>query len=89
MNNGPIKVLLVEDNPGDARLLREMLAEGYDTPVELIHAERLADALQHLQDNSFDVILLDLSLPDAHGLDTITSVCKQTLSVPIVVLSWK
>jgi signal transduction histidine kinase len=87
MSVGPIKVLLVEDNPGDARLLREMLAEGYGSPFELTHAERLAAARQHLQDNCFDVILLDLSLPDAHGLDTITSVYKEAPSVPVVVLT--
>lgn len=62
-------LLLVEDNPGDARLLREMLNESGSHDIELIHAERMGDAEAHLAAHTVDIILLDLGLPDAQGLD--------------------
>ena len=61
-----IKVLmLVEDNPGDARLLREMLKEQGTHKTDLIHVESMGEAERRLAGNSFDAILLDLGLPDA------------------------
>ncbi len=87
MKNGPIKVLLVEDNPGDARLMRETLAEVTSAQFELTHVERLADALQRLADSQFDVVLSDLTLPDSRGLDTFTRVHAEAPAVPIVVLT--
>ena len=80
-----IRILLVEDNPGDARLLREFLADVENTPFDPVHVERLGNALQRLRNERFDVILLDLSLPDAQGLETITRAYKQ--GAPIVVLT--
>jgi signal transduction histidine kinase len=73
-------VLLVEDNPGDARLLREMLPSGFD----LTHVERLDEALKAC--GSVDVVLLDLSLPDSHGLDTFRKV-HAAADVPVLVLT--
>jgi len=80
-----IRILLVEDNPADAQLLREFLAEVENTDFELVRVERLGDALQRLGNERFDVMLLDLSLPDAQGLETVTRVYKQ--GAPIVVLT--
>ena len=64
-----IKVLLlVEDNPGDARLLREMFNEEGAHSTELTHAECMKDAERHLAEREVDIILLDLGLPDAEGV---------------------
>jgi DNA-binding response OmpR family regulator len=61
-------VLLVEDNLGDARLLREMLNEQYSFNTQLTHLECMSDAETHLAEHAVDIILLDLGLPDAQGL---------------------
>ncbi len=82
-----IRVLLVEDNRADARLMREMLAEAHPYRFDLIHVERIHGALKHVAQGIVDVILLDLSVPDAHGLDTIKLVCAEASHVPIVVLT--
>jgi DNA-binding response OmpR family regulator len=87
MNGDPIKVLLVEDNAGDARLLREFLKEPQGSPFELVHVDRLSEALNSLRVAPFGVILLDLSLPDAYGLDTIGRLRGHAANVPIVVLT--
>jgi signal transduction histidine kinase/DNA-binding NarL/FixJ family response regulator len=87
MNALPIKVLLVEDNPGDARLLREALAELSSARFELTHVHRLSEALRRVDEDRFEIILLDLSLPDAHGLDTVVWVHGQVPHLPIVVLT--
>jgi signal transduction histidine kinase len=83
----PIKVLLVEDNPGDARLLREALAETARTRFDWTHVDRLAEALRRLEEERFDIILLDLSLPDAQGLDAVVWAHGQVAHLPIVVLT--
>jgi two-component system NtrC family sensor kinase len=87
MGNEPIKVLLVEDNPGDADLIRLALAEVAPAPFQLTHVERLGAARQRLREERFDVVLLDLALPDSLGLDTLVGVQSQAPTVPIVVLS--
>ena len=79
-----MRVLLVEDNDDDALLIREMLSE---TTLEIERAERLSTALERLAKGRFDAVLLDLSLPDAFGLDTISHVVRQAPGVPIVVLT--
>lgn len=84
----PIRVLLVEDNPGDARLLQEAVAEvGASGLVQLVHVDRLKEALNRLSAETFDVVLLDLSLPDEQGLATVTRTHAHAPAVPIVVLS--
>ena len=79
-----MRILLVEDNEDDALLIRETLSEA---TLEITRAERLSDALEQLAKARFDAILLDLSLPDAHGLNTIGRVLGQAPGVPIVVLT--
>jgi len=79
-----MRVLLVEDNEDDALLIRETLSE---TTIEIERAERLSTALEHLATGSFDAVLLDLSLPDARGLDTIGRVHSLAPGVPVVVLT--
>jgi two-component system, cell cycle sensor histidine kinase and response regulator CckA len=87
MIHHPIKILLIEDNPGDVLLLQETLSEITFVELELVHVERLATALQQLQSDEFDVILLDLVLPDSEGLDTFLQIQAQTPTTPIVVLT--
>ncbi|MEO7332290.1 MAG: ATP-binding protein [Minicystis sp.] len=86
--SSPIRILLVEDNPGDARLLRELISEDRQMRTEVIHVEHLAKAFEVLASSAgFDVILLDLSLPDARGLETVIKTSAFAPSVPIVVLT--
>ncbi len=82
-----MRVLLVEDNPGDARLLREALVDAGSGRVELTHVERLSTALQRLDKEHFDVILLDLSLSDERGLETLKRAREQKPEVPVIVLT--
>ena len=82
-----IRVLLVEDNPGDARLLREVVRDAEGAHIHLTHVDTLGKALARLDADQFDVVMLDLSLPDADGLDTLVRTHAQAPSVPIVVLT--
>ena len=83
-----ITLLLVEDNPGDARLVEILLSE-VDPPAgfDIVHAERLGEALERLDQQAFDVILLDLSLPDCSGLETVSRTRAAAPRTPMVVLS--
>jgi len=81
------KVLLIEDSPGDARLLREALREVTPPPVELIHAERFDTGLEYLGKENFAAVLLDLSLPDTRGIDTVVRMQREVGAMPIVVLT--
>jgi signal transduction histidine kinase len=85
--DAPVRILLVEDNPGDARLLRYTLQEAQSLRFELSHAERLSDALDRVRAEPADVVLLDLSLPDAHGMDTVARMLEAAPAVPIIVLT--
>jgi diguanylate cyclase (GGDEF)-like protein/PAS domain S-box-containing protein len=82
-----LKVLVIEDNPGDARLLREMFKEQVSQNVELTHVARMVDAETHLAQRTFDVILLDLGLPDAQGLAAVQRARTAALRVALVVLT--
>ncbi|MFH1037931.1 MAG: ATP-binding protein [PVC group bacterium] len=86
MSDKAIKILLVENNPGDARLIREMLTEARGK-FELEHVDRLSIALERLTQDRIDVVLLDLGLPDSLGLDTFLRVHAQAPQVPVVVMS--
>jgi signal transduction histidine kinase len=80
-------VLLVEDDPGDARLLREMFSEGLSFKMELTCVGYMAEAEKHLAANAIDVVLLDLGLPDAQGLIAIRRARAAAPGVPLVVLT--
>jgi two-component system cell cycle sensor histidine kinase/response regulator CckA len=87
MDKQPIKILLIEDNPADARLIREMLVDTKGESFETVIADRLFAGLTCLASNAFDVILLDLSLPDSQGSDTFMKVRERAAGVPIVLLT--
>ncbi len=82
-----IHVLLVEDNPGDARLLREAVKDAAGISISLVHEQTLECALKRLDGEAFDVIMLDLSLPDAEGLETLERTHAHAPNLPIVVLT--
>ncbi|WP_228282411.1 response regulator [Rubrobacter tropicus] len=83
-----VGVLLVEDNPGDARLVEIMLSEpGLMWDFEISHTARLGDAVEELERSEFDVVLLDLSLPDSQGMETVERVRTVASRTPVVVLS--
>jgi two-component system, cell cycle sensor histidine kinase and response regulator CckA len=82
-----MKILLVEDNPGDVRLLQEFLWDVASVEFELKQAQQLDEALRFLQQEIFDVILLDLLLPDSHGLETFIKIHHQASAIPIIVLT--
>ncbi len=84
---GPIRVLLVEDNPGDARLILEMLREVQGETFELLQVNRLELALEQLSAAGVDVVLLDLGLPDSQGLATFERTLRGTTTEPIIVIS--
>jgi signal transduction histidine kinase len=87
MENKPIRLLAVEDNPGDFRLVQEMLSEAVNTRFTVQHVNRFSAAVEYILKGNLDVILLDLSLPDTQGLETFRSVYEKTTEVPIVVLT--
>ena len=82
-----IKVLLIEDNPGDIRFIQEMLGEADGARFELEHVDRLAAGLVRLAANDVGVVLLDLGLPDSQGFATFAKAYAQAPRVPIVVMS--
>ncbi len=81
------KILLIEDNPGDVRLVREYLQERHATPLQVHTADRRSAGLSMMADLNPDIVLLDLSLPDSHGLATFLAFQQQAPDMPIVVFS--
>lgn len=86
MNSQPVRVLLVEDNPGDARLIREALRDARGTDITIEVAGTLAAGLAGMLADA-DVLLLDLSLPDAFGIDTFRRAHAAAPQLPIIVLT--
>jgi len=87
MNQGLINIMLIEDNPGDARLISELLKDGRREFYQLAHVDRLSRGIDHLKQGPMDIVLLDLNLPDCTGLDGLTNVTCVAKQVPIIVLT--
>jgi signal transduction histidine kinase len=87
MREKPLQVLLVEDNAGDVRLLREMFSKERRDAFELTHLLRMSEAETHLAKGGVDIVLLDLGLPDGHGLDTVRRAHAAAPEVPVIVLT--
>ena len=83
----PLQVLLLEDNPGDARLIAEAVAEADGAPFTLEQVDRLATALARLDQGGVDIILSDLTVPDSTGWNTFVRLRAHASNVPIVVIS--
>ena len=84
---GAFHILLVEDNPGDARLTQELLRETNTITFETVHVVSLDAALKALDQRDFDIVLLDLSLGDASGIDIVKRMREHCPTVPLIVLS--
>lgn len=87
MNVKCIRVLLIEDNQGDALLIRKMLKEVKTTRFKVKHAEKLNQGLEYLKKIDFDIILLDLALPDSRGIETFNLTNQQAPNLPIIILT--
>ena len=83
----PIRVLLVENNPGDARIIVEMLREVDEGLFHLQSVDRLEPALKRLGRAAVDIVLLTLDLPDSVGLDTFRRAHREAVEEPIIVIS--
>jgi diguanylate cyclase (GGDEF)-like protein len=82
-----IDILMVEDNPGDARLIRELFAEVQSASFRVLQCETLTQSIELVAEEAPDVILLDLSLPDSSGLDTLRHIQAAGVDAPVVVLT--
>src|SRR5438270_5036276 len=83
-----LRILLIEDNPADARLTTELLRDVGTAGRDLVHAETIAAGIALLADDrSFSVVLADLSLPDAQGLETVRRLRDSDPRVPLIVLT--
>ena len=82
-----IQVLLIEDNLAEARLFKEILQDAWATEFGLIHFQRLGEAIISLNSTRFDIALLDLTLPDSDGLESLDALILRAPSLPIVVLT--
>lgn len=80
-------LLLVEDNPADAQLVKELLAESRRETFQIVQAQRLSEAVEALRTTEVDVIVLDLRLPDAEGVQTVKVIRASAGETPIVVLT--
>jgi len=87
MKKRPINILLIEDSPEDAVIIREMLRDTPNIPFQLKHVNKLKKGFEVLFNNIYDVILLDLNLPDSWGFDTFIRTYDQAPETPIVILS--
>jgi len=85
MNDTKLLLLLVEDNPGDVRLMEEMLRD--TKGFELVSADRLSSALDRLDVGNIDAVLLDLGLPGSQGLATVTALRAKAPSRPVIILT--
>ena len=87
MDTKVLKVLLIEDNPGDAFLIKFYLGESLSPKFDFFHAENIRTADDLLSKNTFDIILMDLNLPDSLGLDTIKKVLEKYPNNLVIVLT--
>lgn len=89
MSATKIHILLIEDNETDAILVQNDLYQAMGDQITLVHVERLSTALKFIQEQSFDLILSDLTLPDSDGITTINRLREHAASIPIAVLSFR
>ena len=83
-----IRLLLVEDNPGDARFVQELLHENENgSGFDVLHVESLETAMQVIRDQHFDAALIDLSLPDSSGLSTFSKLKNARPELPTIILT--
>ncbi|MBN8554366.1 MAG: EAL domain-containing protein [Deltaproteobacteria bacterium] len=85
---GTINLLIVEDSPSDAELFKKVLGRSDDANrFTVVHVKRLSKAIKVIQKESFSAIILDLNLPDCHGLESIDKLRQEGISLPIIVMT--
>jgi diguanylate cyclase (GGDEF)-like protein len=82
-----IRILMIEDNVEYAKAVRLLLSEVTEEEFDLVHATRVGDGMRQLEACNFDIILLDLNLPDSHGFETFANVHTDAPEIPIIVMS--
>jgi len=87
MESQRVRILLVEDDPDDVWVMRNLLMDRWDGPFDLVHVETLSAALERAAAGGIDVVLLDLALPDSQGLESFLLMHARAAEVPIVVLT--
>jgi diguanylate cyclase (GGDEF) domain len=87
MDNKTIKILYVEDEIDHAILIGEFIKEIKNVHYEMTHVQQLEEALLELDNDRYDIVMLDMSLPDKQGLDTVTAVCERAPEIPVVVMT--
>src|ERR1700733_2900002 len=87
MKENTLHVLVVEDNAGGARLLREMFSKEKADSFQLTHLLRMSDAEAHLAKGGVDIVLLDVGLPDAHGIESVRRAHAVAPHIPLIVLT--
>ncbi|PZV19248.1 MAG: hybrid sensor histidine kinase/response regulator [Leptolyngbya sp.] len=87
MDKTPVHILLVEDSPTDADLLRRIFLGFSNEESSLTQVDRLTTAIAQCHENSYDVVLLDLGLPDCDGIETVTEFRANVPTVPVIVLT--
>lgn len=87
MTNDAMRILMVEDNPIDARLLKAILSTANLGDFQITQSTTLAKAIDLVEKNRFDVVLLDLSLPDSYGIETVNRMHASAADHPIVVMT--
>ncbi len=87
MDGKIIKILYVEDEIDHAILIGELIEEIANVHYEMTHVQQLDEALLELDNERYDIVMLDLSLPDKQGVDTITTVCERAPDIPVVVMT--
>jgi CheY-like chemotaxis protein len=92
MDTKTVKILFIEDNPGDARFLKELLKDIQDGSdgqfkFKIAYVDHLLSGLEYLSVEKFDIIFLDLLLPDSKGLETLESVREKSPALPVLVLT--
>lgn len=87
IENGKISILLIEDNKADTRLIEELLKKASDFVYEVHSCIRLAEGLELLMKNSYDIMLLDLTLPDSDRISTLKKMLEFTSLIPIIILT--
>jgi diguanylate cyclase (GGDEF)-like protein len=86
MDNASVRILLIDDNPGDAILIERMLAQVRTPPMEISWASNLSSGIELLNAGSADLVLLDLGLPESIGLDTVKNLYRKVSTTPAVVV---
>ncbi len=87
IQTGQLSVLLIEDNPSDQFLLETMLRTSRLNITQVSKAERISEAIRLLDENSYDIVFLDLSLPDSFGLESFNKLRAFTAGIPVIILT--